>query len=156
MRNLRSSVQSQARAPDNMRGASVPDKKSTANKGGLRLASRSAGPKPGEVCALVSSPARWEITDHAVARYRQRCPGKRAVSLAQAVSELTELSVKAHFVKMLESGLELWRGGKPWRLRFRVSRSVPGLPQLVTVLAGCDRVSHGKKNQRHEGRQGWN
>jgi hypothetical protein len=84
--------------------------------------------------------ARWEISDHSVIRYRQRCPGKRAVSLAQAVTELTELSTKAHYVKTLESGLELWRCGKPWRLRFRVERGLPGKPRLVTVLRGCDRA----------------
>ncbi len=81
--------------------------------------------------------APWEISDHAVYRYRERCPGKRDVSLAQAVKELTELATRAHFVKVLPSGLDLWRGGRPHRLRYRVERTESGL-RLVTVLRGCD------------------
>jgi len=46
--------------------------------------------------------------------------------------------VGAHFVRQQRNG-ELWRGPKPRRLRFIVSRDEPGLPQLVTVLFAFDR-----------------
>lgn len=137
MRSLRPAVQSPPTASDDMRGPGVPCGEPTAHQGVVRRQARGAGQESSAVCAVVPGSARWKITDHAVHRYRQRCPGKRNVSLAGAVSELTELSAKAHYVKTLESGLELWRCGKPWRLRFRVLRS-SGPLQLVTVLRGCD------------------
>ena len=96
---------------------------------------------------MVRDAPRWTVSEHAAKRYRDRCPGKRGISIEQAVTDLRELSARAHYVKTLDSGLELWRGGKPWRLRYRVERLADGL-RLVTVLRGCDTVPHGKRNQR--------
>lgn len=97
---------------------------------------------------------RWFITPHAVRQYRERCPGKRRLGYNQALGELVAASESAHLVRNQRNGSELWRGGKPWRLRFIVCSDRDGLPQLVTVLPGCDRamVDHGKEDQGHEGR----
>lgn len=146
MRNLHAAVQSQADPSDVRPG--VPARAQPAGAKGALLGVVRRAPVGGD-CAgdSAQAPPRWEISDHAVYRYRQRCPGKRAVSLAQAVSELTELSARAHFVKRLQGNLELWRGGLPWRLRYRVERDGVNL-RLVTVLRGCDTMPHGKRNQR--------
>jgi len=82
---------------------------------------------------------RFFITPHAVQRYRERVPGAERLTYEQALAELIRESETAHFIKPLGNGLDLWRGRKPHRLRFRVSPAVDGrLPQLVTVLRGCD------------------
>lgn len=82
---------------------------------------------------------RWWITPHAVRRYIERCPGARRLSFEQALERLIVASEAAHLVKARRNpGEELWRGGKPHRLRFIVARGNHGLPQLVTVLRGCD------------------
>lgn len=138
MRRLHVAVQSQADSGDVLGG--VPERArapltATTVPGVVRVAPERGDRESGSATA---PEARWELSDHAVFRYRQRCPGKRDVSLAQAIAELTELSARAHYVKTLESGLELWRCGKPWRLRFRVERGLSGKPRLVTVLRGCD------------------
>lgn len=81
----------------------------------------------------------WWITPHAVRRYIQRCPGARRLTYDQALGRLIDEAGRAHLVKARRNaGEELWRGGKPHRLRFVVARGNSGLPQLVTVLRGCD------------------
>lgn len=140
MRSLQRAVQPQADPSDVLTG--VPARAQQADAKGALLGVVRRQPVGGDRESGGKAPteARWELSDHSVIRYRQRCPGKRDVSLAQAVAELTDLSAKAHFVKTLDSGLELWRCGKPWRLRFRVERGAAERPRLVTVLRGCDRA----------------
>jgi hypothetical protein len=55
------------------------------------------------------------------------------VSAAKARADLLWILERAHFVKKLPSGLELWRGPKPLRLRLRVDGRA-----LVTVIEDCD------------------
>lgn len=46
---------------------------------------------------------------------------------------------RARFVKALDTGVQLWRGPKPRRVRFIVTVCSEGeLPALVTVLPACD------------------
>ncbi len=88
-------------------------------------------------------PGRWFVTPHAVEQYRRRCrPG---VEYEVALAELVRLSEVAHRVKELPTGLALYRGPKPLRLRCYVQERVGHgrLPQLVTVLLGCDLAAGG-------------
>lgn len=78
----------------------------------------------------------WFITPHAVKRYIERV--RPHLSYERALADLVAESKRAHAVKEIEPGLWLWRGGKPRRLRFRVSTLGDGAPQLVTVLAAHD------------------
>jgi len=74
----------------------------------------------------------WFITRAALEDYA-RLTGRRA---APPRDELEQEIARAHFVKLLRSGAELWRGEKPLRLRFVVStgRGVGGgAPQLVRI-----------------------
>jgi len=80
----------------------------------------------------------WFITPHAVQRYRDRVPGARLLSYERALAALIKTMDQAHYVKTIRDGFELWRGPKPHRLRLRVSRGGSALPQVVTVLRGCD------------------
>ena len=102
---------------------------------------RASGAK-GAVCGVVrrqpperdrssGEPASWQISDHAISRYVQRVMRGRAVDRARA--DLLWMLERAHFVKCLPSGLELWRGPKPLRLRLRVDGRI-----LVTVITDCD------------------
>lgn len=83
---------------------------------------------------------RWFITPHAVKRYQSRiCPG---MTYEQAREDLIAESERAHFVRRgpglpgVSDLAELWRGGKPKRMRFVVMPADGSeLPQLVTVLA---------------------
>lgn len=88
------------------------------------------------VPVLSGAVGRWFITPHAVMQYRVRVSGKEETSFERARAELMALSARAHFVRRLDSGAELWRAPKPLRLRFVVARAFAGLPQLVTVLRG--------------------
>ena len=74
------------------------------------------------------------VTPHAIERYRERVPGKARLSYEQALGELVKLLRTAHFVSLSGDGTELWRVGRPTRLRFRVGRAAPGLPQVLTVM----------------------
>jgi len=47
-------------------------------------------------------------------------------------------SLEAHYVKPTQGGAELWRTGKPMRLRLIVGPGEGGLPALLTVLPGHD------------------
>jgi hypothetical protein len=87
---------------------------------------------------LTGAAGSFFVTPHAVERYRERIPGKARLSYNEALTELIELTSKAHFVGMRGDGSELWRVGRPTRLRFRVGRSAPGLPQIMTVMMPFD------------------
>jgi hypothetical protein len=105
--------------------------------------SESEAEAAGEVPALVREPegarGRWFITPHAVRRYIERCPGAGCLSYERALERLIDESERAHFVKDRRNPEEqLWRCGKPWRLRFVVADRGHGKPVLVTVLRGCD------------------
>jgi hypothetical protein len=72
-----------------------------------------------------------------VRRYIERA--RRGLPYDQALGELVYQSHHAHFVKTLPGGLELWRGPKPRRLRFRVEPALDGgKARLVTVLGSFD------------------
>ena len=79
---------------------------------------------------------RFFITPHAVRRYQERVPGASS-RYDTALGELIRLCDGAHFVKQV-GDFELWRTGKPERLRLRVLRGNSGLPQVVTVVRGHD------------------
>jgi hypothetical protein len=81
---------------------------------------------------------RWFVTPHAVDAYRERT-GRRRMSYETALGEIVSDSERAHQVKTLRSGAQLWRGPKPRRLRYIVMDDSPGLPVLVTVLGAFDR-----------------
>lgn len=79
------------------------------------------------------------ITGHAIRRFRERVPGASRLSYEQALTEMIQQMKRAHYVKSIAGGLDLWRGPKPHRLRLRVAPGSAGLlPQVVTVLRGCD------------------
>lgn len=84
---------------------------------------------------------RWFITPHAVEQFRERAAWQRANDYETALVELIDESRAAHFVKVLDSGLELWRGPKPRRMRYLVGPGEGDMPALVTVLFAFDRVT---------------
>ena len=89
---------------------------------------------------------RWFVTPHALERWVARFTPRsfreaplteemRARVLGWVISE----SEGARFVKRLASGVELWRGPKPRRIRFLVGPAHDGaLPALLTVMPACD------------------
>lgn len=88
--------------------------------------------------APVSSGAagRFFITPHAVMRYSERVG---ALTYEAALAALIDETARAHFVKRLATGAELWRGPSPRRLRFIVGPGRGEKPALVTVeRAGRD------------------
>ena len=89
----------------------------------------------------MSASGRWFVTPHAVNRYRQRfAPGS---PYEEALAELIRASETARRVKVLPTGLVLYRGPKPRRLRFFVQEQVGplALPALVTVLGRSEVTS---------------
>ena len=60
----------------------------------------------------------------------------RGLSYEAALEEIVGLSERAHRVKDIGEGFELWRIRRPIGCRFRVQTRVPvgALPQLVTIL----------------------
>lgn len=80
---------------------------------------------------------RWFITPHAVRRYIERIAPR--LTYEQALAELVRYSDTARRVKEISPGVALYRSGRPHRLRFRVSETGPGLPQLLTVMGGHDK-----------------
>lgn len=85
--------------------------------------------------ALRAPRSEWVISEHAADRYRERIvPG---VTRRLAREHLRWHCEGAHFVKMLASGIELWRGPKPRRLRLRVERNGARMI-LVTVIETFD------------------
>lgn len=81
---------------------------------------------------------RWFVTPHALDRYREhvRSDSPGGALLRRLLTE----AEKAHFVKALDNGPQLWRGPPPRRLRFIVSVCSDGtLPSLITVRGAFDR-----------------
>ncbi|MEN6535535.1 MAG: hypothetical protein ABFD89_17860 [Bryobacteraceae bacterium] len=76
---------------------------------------------------------KFFVTPHAVKRYIQRV--HRSATYEQALGEIINELDGARFVKE-RNGAELWRTGRPLRLRVVVGRSNPGLPQILTILPG--------------------
>lgn len=77
----------------------------------------------------------WFITRAALEDYA-RLRGKSQADALELRPALMEEIARAHYVKQLADGSELWRGGKPLRLRFsvRTGAGVGGAaPQLVRV-----------------------
>lgn len=79
---------------------------------------------------------RWYISEHAIDRYVERID--RGVTRRQAKAELVAQCLRAHFVKLLPGGLELWRGPKPRRIRLRAERTGDGVLTLATVIEAFD------------------
>lgn len=78
----------------------------------------------------------WFITPHAVERYIQRIrPG---ITYDQALEDLIAYSGTARRVKEWKLGVDLYRSGRPLRLRLMVGKREDGAPQLLTVYAGHD------------------
>lgn len=90
-------------------------------------------------CSTDSVAGAFFITPHAVKRYQERCCGVCDYNVA--LGELIKITSSAHFVKKTNDDFEVWRTGKPLRMRFIVSRKNRGLPQVVTVLNGMS-VKH--------------
>lgn len=90
-------------------------------------------------------PYRWYLSARAVREYaalaRLGNPDDEAV-FDRAESQLGAIAQKAHHLRDQANGLQLWRGGRPLRLRLLVStaeRAEGDLPQLVSVLAASER-----------------
>lgn len=88
----------------------------------------------------VGASGRWFITPHAVEQFRERAAWQQGRDYESALVELIDESKGARFVKRLDSGLELWRGPRPRRMRYLVGPGEGDLPALVTVLFAFDRV----------------
>ena len=88
----------------------------------------------------MSASGRWFITPHAVKQYIKRFAP--CSSYEEALSALIRVSVEARRVKVLPTGLVLYRGPKPRRLRCFLQEGVeaPALPILVTVLGRSEDV----------------
>ena len=82
----------------------------------------------------------WFMTPHAVRRYIERFAPRSTYD--EALSALIRASVEARRVKTLPTGLALYRGPRPRRLRFFLQEDVeyPALPILVTVLGRSEDV----------------
>ena len=82
----------------------------------------------------------WFITPHAVKQYIRRFAPRSTYE--QALGALIRESIEARRVKILPTGLVLYRGAKPRRLRFFLQEGVeaPALPVLVTVLGRSGEV----------------
>jgi hypothetical protein len=89
----------------------------------------------------MAAAGRWFITPHAVRRYLQRFAPRS--TYPEALAELIRASVSARRVKVLPTGLVLYRGPKPRRLRFFLQEDVAPLtlPILVTVLGRSEESS---------------
>jgi hypothetical protein len=76
---------------------------------------------------------KFFVTPHAVKRYIQRV--HKGATYEQALGEIINELMGARFVKG-RNGAELWRTGRPLRLRLVIGRANPGLPQVLTILPG--------------------
>lgn len=89
---------------------------------------------------------RWYITKHAIDQYQKRV---RRCTKTEALADLIALSQRAHFVKIIQGDVELWRGPRTRIGRGRRTGGVrlivgPGegsLPSLRTVLGEHDDAS---------------
>ncbi len=85
----------------------------------------------------VGARGRFFVTPHAVAMWRERY--EPDATYEQALRRIIVDAGKAHFVKALETGPQLWRGPKPRRARYIVTVCSEGeLPSLITVLPPFD------------------
>lgn len=89
---------------------------------------------------------RWFVGEHVIERWIERFT-PRAFREAERTEEqrakvlgwILDEAERARFVKALDTGVQLWRGPKPRRVRFIVTVCSEGeLPALVTVLPACD------------------
>jgi hypothetical protein len=80
----------------------------------------------------------WFATPHAVQRWREYFD-PRVRSYEKALGNLLRECHGARFIRVLDTGAQLWRGPRPRRARFIVSLTSEGeLPALVTVLPSFD------------------
>ncbi len=84
----------------------------------------------------------WFVTPHAVEAWRERYDSADA-SYEAVLGRVIADAEQAHFVKVLESGAQLWRGPKPRRARYVVEVGDGEKPVLVTVLPPFD--GHGRR-----------
>ena len=99
----------------------------------------------------MAASGRWFITPHAVQRYIERFAPRS--SYEEALSALIRESTAARRVKALPTGLVLYRGPRPRRLRFFLQEGVeaPALPILVTVLGRSEDVQgSGREPRAHK------
>ncbi|HEX4959329.1 MAG TPA: hypothetical protein VF173_00725 [Thermoanaerobaculia bacterium] len=90
----------------------------------------------------------WFVTPHAVRRYIKRFAPQ--ATYEEALSTLIRASQEARRVKTLPTGLVLYRGPRPRRLRFFLQEDVeaPSLPILVTVLGRSEEAQEGQREPR--------
>lgn len=74
----------------------------------------------------------WYITPHAIEKYLRIHHNHLTWKAAKA--ELINHSYTTRYCKEINPQISLYRSPKPRRLRFIVSRRLPGLPQLITIL----------------------
>ena len=88
----------------------------------------------------MAASGHWFITPHAVRRYIDRFAPR--ATYEEALSALIRLSAEARRVKTLPTGLVLYRGPRPRRLRCFLQEGVKdhALPVLVTVLGRSEEV----------------
>lgn len=77
---------------------------------------------------------RFFVTPHAVRQFRSRYRWRGDVSFEQAQGELIRLIESARYIKPTHNGAELWKTGRPERLRLIVDPTTKPLPAVVTVL----------------------
>jgi hypothetical protein len=80
----------------------------------------------------MTAKGRWFIGPHAVQRFRERSP-LRGITYEQALSFLISESESALFIGRTHSGLEMWRGQAPLRMRYIVGPGNGPLPAVRTV-----------------------
>jgi hypothetical protein len=81
------------------------------------------------------------VTPHAIERYRTRIRPRDRLTYREALEALTALSERAHKLMDRDNGTELWRTGRPERLRLVVGPGEwgpEGKPALLTVLGPYD------------------
>lgn len=100
----------------------------------------------------MSAAGRWFITPHAIRRYIEKMAPQ--ASFDEALARLIQLSDSAHRVRATRDGCAIYRAPRPSRIRLIVAERGPGLPQLVTVLAECDRIERTEQGAHHGQRQG--
>ena len=88
----------------------------------------------------MSAVGKFFITPHAVRRFMER-GYLRGATYEAALAEMIKLADRAHYVKPLRDGVELWRTGAPGRWRLRIGRGNSGLPQVLTIMQGHDRAA---------------
>lgn len=89
--------------------------------------------------AAPGATGRWFMTPHAVRAFMARAAGASRMTYEQALGEMIREAERAHFIKALDTGPQLWRGPGPRRMRYIVTVCSHGdLPACVTVLPPFD------------------